>query len=410
MGKHVNRLTALKVANLAKRKTQGNHPDGGGLYLQIMGGGVSWLFRYSLRGQPYYMGLGPLARVPLAEARAARDECNKLLLAGTNPINHRNEQRAAAALADGSNVTFKIAAAEYIRSHSAEWRNAKHGAQWSTTLETYAMPVLGNLSVRDINSGRIVRILEPHWLSKNPTMVNVRGRIERVLDWCKVKGYREGENPALWRGNLDHLLAAPAKVAKVEHHPALPYAELPSFMAKLRKQKGTPARALEFLILTAARLGEAVGATPGEIDQANKVWTVPGDRMKAGKEHRVPLSKRALELAGQGSDAFLFPGRYPGKPIAGEMARWQLRQMGYGHVTVHGMRATFKTWAAERTRFERHVVEAALAHTNGDKVEAAYQRGDMMQKRRALVDAWADFCASTPAKATKTVVPLRSTQ
>jgi integrase len=405
MAQHVNRLTALKVAKL---KAPGYHSDGGGLHLQItQSGAKSWVFTFSLRGRAREAGLGSLSRVSLAQARAERDAFNQLLRSGTDPIEERKRQRAAAALADGGNVTFKDAADAYIASHRAEWRNVKHAGQWSSSLDAYAMPVLRNLSCRDINTGHIMRVLEPIWTSKTATAVNVRGRIETILDWAKVKGYRDGENPALWKGNLDHLLPQVSKVHRVEHHPALPYDQIPSFMAKLRKQKGSPARALEFLILTCVRLNEGVGATPAEI--SNAVWTVKGERMKAGKTHRVPLSKRALELA-SGTGPYLFPGRHPDKPIVGEMARWQLKQMGYGHVTVHGMRASFKTWAAERTRFERHVVEAALAHTNGDKIEAAYQRGDMMEKRRALMDAWAEYCASPPVKTAGKVVPLRKAE
>jgi integrase len=409
MAQQINKLSALRVQKIKKPGYVG---DGGGLFLQVsQSGAKSWIFAFSLRGRRREAGLGPVARVSLKAARAARDACNVLIRAGTDPIEHRKRQHAAAALADGSNVTFKVAADAYIASHRAEWRNVKHAHQWENTLRDYAMPVLGSLSVRDINTGHIMRVLEPHWLTKNPTMINVKGRIKTVLDWCKVKGYRDAgsENPAVWEGALDHLLPAPAKVAKVEHHPALDYRSLPEFMQRLRQQSGTPARALEFLILTCARLNEAVGATPGEIDAANGVWTVPASRMKAGREHRVPLSRRALELA-SGAGAYLFPGRHPDKPIVGEMARWQLKRMGYNGITVHGMRATFKTWASEQTRVENHVVESALAHRNGDKTEASYQRGDMMEKRRLLMAEWERFCTSPPVKAGDKVVPLRKAE
>jgi integrase len=287
-------------------------------------------------------------------------------------------------------------------------KTAKYAAQWVSTLSTYAEPVLGNLSVRDITTGHIHRVLEPIWSAKSDTASKLRGRIEAVLDWARVKGYRDGENPARWRGNLDHLLPKPSKIRKVEHFAALPYAELPAFVEKLRRQEGSAARALEFTILTAARLTEARNATAQEIDHSKKVWTVPGARMKGGKEHRVPLSKRAIEVASGGSGSCLFPSRYHSdKPLSETLLRDLLRQLGHGDITIHGFRSTFKDWARDRTRFDNYVVEAALAHLSGDKVERAYARSDVMEKRRQLMEAWAKFCETPPAKSTGKVVSMR---
>ena len=406
MAQTINQLTALKVLKIRK---PGYHADGGGLWLQVsQAGGKSWIFAYSLRGRAREMGLGSASRVSLAEARDERDKCNRLLRGGVDPIEDRKRQRAEVALNERATITFKEAAAAYTAAHRAGLKNRKSAAQWVSTLATYAEPVIGNLSVRDINTGHIHRILEPIWSTKSVTASNLRGRVEAVLDWARVKQFRDGENPARWRGNLDKLLPRPSKVRRVEHLAALPYAELPAFMEKLRRQEGVVARALEFTILTAARLGEALNATAQEIDHANKVWTVPGQRMKGGQEHRVPLCKRALELAGAGSGP-LFPSRYfADKPISDTTLRLLLRELEHGDITIHGFRASFKTWATERTRFDNHVVEAALAHINGDKIEAAYRRTDVLERRRELMSAWAKFCETTPAKTADRVVTLRS--
>jgi integrase len=407
MAQTINQLTAIKVQKIKK---PGYHADGAGLWLQVsQAGGKSWIFTYSLRGRAREMGLGSASRVTLAEARDERDKCNRLLREHIDPIEHRKRQRAEAALSERATITFKEAAAAYTAAHRAGFKNRKSAVQWVSTLATYAEPMIGNLSVRDINTGHIHRILEPIWSKKSVTASNLRGRVEAVLDWARVKGYRDGENPARWRGNLDHLLPKPSKIRKVEHHPALPYAELPTLMLKLQRREGPAARALEFTILTAARLGEALNATAQEIDHASKVWIVPAEHMKGGVEHRVPLCKRALELASSGNGGFLFPSRYlGGKSISDTALRLLLRELGYHDITVHGFRATFKTWAMERTRFDNYVVEAALAHISGDKVERAYARSDVLQKRAALMASWAEFCASKPEQKSKTVVPLRS--
>jgi integrase len=301
----INRLTAKQVEKI---KTAGDYCDGGGLWLQVSGKNAkSWIFRFSLRGRAREMGFGSASRITLAEVRDERDRCNRLLRDHIDPKEDRDRRRAEAALAAAGTITFKEAAAAYCTAHRAGWKSLKHAGQWVSSLATYAEPAIGNLAVRDINTGHILRVLEPIWPEMPDTASKLRGRIESVLDWARVKGYRDGENPARWRGNLDHLLPKPSKVRKVEHYAALPYAELPAFMEKLRRQEGPAAHALEFIILTAARLTEARNATTQEIDHSNKVWTVPGERMKGGKEHRVPLCKRAIELAAGGGRSTSIP-------------------------------------------------------------------------------------------------------
>ncbi|MGC2854151.1 tyrosine-type recombinase/integrase [Novispirillum sp. DQ9] len=404
------KLTAKAVAAL---REPGRYADGNGLYLQVgKTGGKAWLLRYMLNGKAREMGLGALADVSLSEAREKASEARKLLSAGRDPLEARKEERQAAALEAAKAISFKGAAEAYITAHRAGWRNAKHAAQWSATLETYAFPVIGELPVADVDTGLVLRVLEPIWTEKPETASRVRGRIEAVLDWARVRGYRDGPNPALWRGHLAHLLPRRAKVRKVEHHAALPYAEIAAFMVALRQRDATAARGLEFAILTAARTGEVLGATWAEIDLEAAVWTVPADRMKAGREHRVPLSPRAaaiLQAMAQehGQEGYLFPSKRKGKPLSNMAFLMLLRRMGRADLTAHGFRSTFRDWTAERTAFPGEVAEAALAHVVGDKVEAAYRRGDLFEKRRKLMEAWADHC-DRPSAADKNVVSLRS--
>ncbi len=325
-----------------------------------------------------------------------------MLRAHTDPIEHRKRERAAAILTAHGTISFSDAVDKYLTAHRAEW-TPKHFKAWEQTLTQYAVPELGRLFVSDITTAHIVRVLEKKW--PTPTATMLRGRLEAVLDWCKVRGYRGGDNPAKWRGCLDALLSNPSRSRKVEHHAALPIDDVPAFMAALRKEQGQVARCLEFVILTAARADEARRATPLEIDGV--VWTVPADRMKARKEHRVPLSERAAEIAGQGGGAFLFPGQRAQTVDAMSMRRL-LEKMGYGErASVHGFRSTFRDWAAERTATPREVCEQALAHTIGNAVEAAYRRGDLFEKRRRLMDAWAEFCSQPQAKSAGKVLPLR---
>jgi integrase len=355
------------------------------------------------------MGIGSLQSVTLAVARQKAADARKLREQGMDPIAARNESRAAAAKATASSMTFDAAAAAYIAAHRSAWGNAKHVAQWSSTLETYASPVFGKVGVRDIDTALVLKVLEPMWGKKTETAYRVRGRIENILDWAKARGMRDGENPARWRGHLDHLLPARSNVQIVAHHAALPYDELPAFLKQLREREGVSARALEFTILTAARTGEAIAATMGELNRKDRVWVIPADRTKGGKEHRVPLTDRSLEIVDElaplrGQSEYLFPGTRGG--LSNRTMLDQLERMNRTDLTVHGFRSTFRDWAAERTNFSSEVIEMALAHAIGNKVEAAYRRGDLFEKRRRLMDAWAEYCER--GQATAEVVTLRA--
>jgi integrase len=296
-------------------------------------------------------------------------------------------------------MTFKACAEAYMAAHQAGWRNPKHRAQWTATLNTYVYSHFGDLPVQAVDVGLVMKAVEPIWTEKPETASRVRGRIEAVLDWATARGYRKGENPARWRGHLENLLPARSKVRRVEHHAALPYQEIGGFMAALCTQESVAARAFEFLILTAARTGEVIGARWDEFDLGERLWTVPGERMKAGREHRVPLSARAVEITQemkaqqQDGQAFVFPGA-KGGALSNMALLMTLRRMGHADLTAHGFRSTFRDWAAERTNFPAEVAEMALAHTVSDKVEAAYRRGDLFQKRRQITEAWARFCST----------------
>jgi integrase len=400
--KHVTgKLSATRVE---RERTPGRYADGGGLYLQVgPTGGKSWLFRYMLAGKAREMGLGPVDSLELAKARKAAERCREQLNAGVDPIEAREADRAAgkaaAALELAKVRTFKDCAESYIKAHRDGWKNAKHADQWTNTLTEYAYPVLGALPVSKVDTGLVLQVLEPIWKTKAETASRVRGRIESVLDWARVRKYREGENPARWRGHLDKLLAKRSKVAKVQHHPALPYAEAGQFVKALRGLEGISARALEFIILTAARTSEAIGAKWDEFDLKAGTWTIPADRMKARRPHTVPLSPAALAILeamkAHKVGEFVFPGAKAGKSISNMACLKVLERMKRGDLTVHGFRSTFRDWAAECTNFPREVAEAALAHTIGDKVEAAYRRGDLIAKRRALMEAWAKHCGTT---------------
>lgn len=401
----MTRFTALAVKRLV---TPGRHGDGGGLYLQVRDAAHrSWLFRYRLHGKDREMGLGPLADVSLADARDAAGACRKLVLAGVDPIEHRQALRAEQAAAAGAN-TFREVAARYMDAHRAGWRNAKHEYQWTQSLTAYAYPQLGDVPVSRVDTAGVMAALEPIWRTKSETALRVRGRIEAVLDYAAAHGWRTGDNPARWRGHLSNLLPAPRKVAKVEHHAALPYGEVAAFLARVASEGGTAAVALRFTILTACRTSEALGATWREMDMGKATWTVPGERMKAGREHSVPLSGPALAilatmaLAGTEPGGFVFPGSTRGRGAAGRkdkpgplsnMAMTALlRRMDRGDLTVHGFRSTFRDWAGEETSHPREVMEMALAHTLRGKAEAAYARGDLFTKRAALMADWAAFC------------------
>jgi integrase len=406
----IGRLTALKVE---KAKNPGMYADGGGLYLRVTPEGArNWVLRYMLDRRPRWMGLGPLALYGLQEVRAKALDARRQRHEGIDPIEARRAERARQRLDAAKAITFRQCAEAYIASHRAGWRNGKHTAQWGATLSTYAYPIIGGLPVQAVDTGLLLKVLEPIWTAKPETASRVRGRLESILDFAKVRGERDGENPARWRGHLDKLLPAHSKVRQVEHHAALPYAELPAFLASVREQEGVAALAMEFLILTAARTGEAIGAPWAEVDLFDKTWTVPAARMKRPREHRVPLSARALAVLdemrlardGNNGDAFVFPGGKAGKPLSNMAFLMLLRRMGRDDLTAHGFRATFKTWASERTSFQNEIVEASLAHVIGGKVEQAYRRGDLFEKRRKLMDAWAVYC---PAPKADKVVAFR---
>jgi integrase len=365
MARRLNRLTAVEVRSIGQK---GMFHDGGGLYLQVSAAGAkSWIFRFMLDGRAREMGLGPVHAIPLAEARKRAAKCRRMRIDGIDPIEARSEHRGWKRLEAAKAMTFDACAAAYIAAHEASWRNAKHREQWRNTLTSYAGPVFGSLPVQSIDVGLVMNALEPIWHTKSETASRLRGRIEAVLDWATVRSYRKGENPARWRGHLDKLLPARSKVHKVKHHPALPYIEISDFMTALRAQEGIAALALDFLILTAARTGEVISTPWDEVDLDGKLWVVAAARMKAGREHRVPLSVAAMGVLEQMKEIreseFVFAGGKRGKPLSNMAMLALLKRMGRGDLTTHGFRSTFRDWAAECTNFPREVVEMALAHT-----------------------------------------------
>lgn len=394
MPKKAEELSALEVGRLVK---PGRYPVGGvaGLCLKVAPSGArSWVLRVVIAGKRRDAGLGGYPDVTLAlareKARRARDDIER----GIDPIAQRAEALSTMIAARGAETTFEEAAFKFIEAKSQEWANAKHAAQWRATLETYAFPVVGKMQVRDVTLAHVVKILEPIWTTKTETASRVRGRIESVLDWATVRGYRHGDNPARWKGHLDKVLAKPSRVAKVTHHKAVAVDAIGSFMTDLKKREGVAARALEFVILTAARSGEVRGALWSEIDLNAGVWTIPADRMKAKREHRVPLSERAIKLLGalaKGKpDDLVFPA--PRGGVLSDMSLTAVLRRMEMDATAHGFRSTFRDWAAEHTNYPHHVAEMALAHAIGDKVEKAYRRGDLFEKRRRMMADWAAFC------------------
>jgi integrase len=386
----------------------GYYGDGAGLYLQVSKtGSKSWIFRYVRGGKERQMGLGPVHTVTLGKAREKARDCRATLLDGGDPLEMRKAAQLSAALERAKAMTFDDCAKAYIAAHRSGWKNARHTGQWETTIATYVSPVIGTLPVASIDTPLVVKILQPIWESKTKTAMRIRGRMESILDWATVSKYRGGENPARWRGHLDHLLADPSRVVQVEHHAALPWQEIGAFMADLRQRKGSSARALEFCILTAARSGEVRGARWDEIDLDTAIWTVPAERMKGGREHRVPLSTTAIDLLKSSPKIgdYVFPGQRQGDGDGATISNVSmiavLHRMGRKDITVHGFRSTFRDWCAESAAnsFPREVCEHALAHSLPDKVEAAYRRGDLIEKRKILMQVWADYCARPAAVA-----------
>lgn len=411
------RLKPVELPRLIQR--QGMHCDGAGLNLCVKNpGSASWVLRYMIEGKARTMGLGSYPDVGLSEAREKALQARKLKAEGDDPLEVRKLERAAKRLRDAKAMTFRECAEAYIASHRDGWRNSKHAEQWTNTFKAYVFPVIGELPVASIDTGLVMQILEQpvgegakperFWTAKNETASRVRGRIENVLGWAAARGLRSGDNPARWRGQLSHQLPPRSKVAKVKHHSALPYEEIPAFMETLRKQTSLAAKALELTILTAVRTQEALGARWREIDLAAKVWVIPAERMKAGREHRVPLSAPAVNLlkgiapkdAGKESDGYVFAGAKPGKPLSNMAMLALLRRIGRADLTAHGFRSTFRDWAAETTNHAREIAEMALAHAISNAVEAAYRRGDLFAKRTELMTDWGTFCASSPKKRT----------
>jgi integrase len=399
----------LSVKRIAKLTEPGRYLDGQGLLLQITPTGVkSWIFRYAGRdGREHFAGLGALHTVTLEEARERARKARLQLLDGIDPLEARKAAKAARALEAAKTVTFEEAATKYYEAHEAKW-SKKHRQAYTGGMRDHVLPKIGKLAVDAIDTGQVLRCIEPIWQTKGVTANRIRGRIEAVLNWATVRGYRTGDNPARWTGYLDQTLPAPAEIKKVENHPALPYAELPAFMAELASREGIAARALAFAILTAARTGEVIGATWDEIDLQAKLWTIPAARMKADKEHRIPLSDAVLEiLAALPRDSnWVFVGVAPGAAIS-SIAMYRVLRRVRDDVNVHGFRSTFSTWAHEQTGHSNHVIEMSLAHAIGNAVEKAYQRGDLFDKRRKLMNDWARF-ATTPAATGDNIVAMKA--
>jgi len=414
MPRQLQRLSALQVSKLTK---PGLYGDGGGLTLQITPAGVkSWLFRYMMSGKAYGMGLGPTHTVSLAEARQKALAARKLILDGINPLTAKKQERIATTLANARMMTFDQCAEAYVSAHKAGWKNAKHADQWTNTLNTYASPIFGHLPVAEIDTSLVAKSLTPIWESKTETASRLRGRIESILGWATTSGYRTGENPARWKGHLDNLLATISKASRTKHHASLPWQRMNEFISALRKRDGLSARAVELAILTACRSGEVRGARWSEFDINKKVWTIPAERMKAKREHEVPLSDVALALLKSLPETgdLLFAGA-KGQPLSDMSLTAVIRRMnGEGQptwvdgngdgITVHGFRSSFRMWAAETTSYPREVAEHALAHQLPDAVERAYQRGSQFAKRAALMAEWAAYCEKVQGKADVTPI------
>ena len=405
-------LTAKKVE---RAKQPGRYHCGliRGLYLQVTASGAkSWVLRYQLRGQERWMGLGSAADFSLREARERARAARQLLADRIDPLAGKRAAEEAAKLAEARKLTFREAAERYFNQHASKWCSAKHREAFLSTLKAHVFAVIGDMDVAAIDTRDVLRAIEPHWTTKAVTIDRTRNRIEQVLDWCVVRGHRPpGTNPARWKGHLDQVLPAPRKLAPVEHHAAMDYRQLPAFMTQVRADDNVAARALEFLIHTAARTGEALGACWSEIDLTDKTWTVPAARMKGGREHRVPLTKPVLDLLSklprQSGNHLVFIGR-AGGGLSHSALPWVMDRLGVsGVTTIHGFRSSFSNWCHEQTAHSAHTIEISLAHNVGTEVERAYRRTDMIAKRRQLMEQWSKFCSMPPTKVSGVVVPLR---
>ena len=395
---------ALTVKAVQAKRHPGNrtpaiyHCDSDGLYLRVTpSGGKSWAFCYMLNRRSREMGLGPASVITLAEARRKAVEYRRMLVNRIDPIEKRKTEHLQDALRRAKTISFNECATTYVDTHRAEWKNAKHASQWETTLADYCGPVFGSMPVSAVDTSLVLKVLQPIWTEKAETASRLRARIEKVLDWAAVRGYRAGDNPARWRGHLDQLLAGLKRKQRVKHHAALPFSQVGQFIAEVRKYDGTAARALEFTILTAARTNEVIGARWMEFDLTERLWTIPAERMKSHRQHRVALSPPVIKLLKSirpkqpDDSAFVFPGPLD-KALSNMAMLALLRRMDRQDLTVHGFRSTFRDWAAECTNYSREVCEMALAHVVGDQVEAAYRRGDLFEKRRGLMADWAKHC------------------
>ena len=410
MGRAFNKLQAINLDRIKKPK---RYSDGLGLWFQVTkSGGRSWLFQFTspVTETVRQMGPGAYPAVGLAKARERAAKARDLLNEGNDPIEAKRTRRQEHQTELAKRITFQEAADRYIRSHRASWKSEKHADQWTSTIRGYCYSVFGELHVAAIDTALILSVLEPIWTSKAETAARLRGRIERILDWAKARGMRSGDNPARWRGHLHAILPSTRKVKKVKHHPALPYADIPPFMTDLRKRDGIAARALEFTTLTASRTNEAINAIWPEFDFVKKVWTIPAERMKGKREHRVPLSDCVLDilksLPHETGSQFVFLGGRKGKPLS-NMAMLKLMQELRPGFVPHGLRSTFRDWAAEETAYPNHVVEMALAHAIENKSQFAYRRGELLMKRARLMGDWAKNCARHPAAKIDNVVSLR---
>lgn len=400
MGKSNHTPGKLAAVSL-KHLKEGSHADGGNLYLLVRDTSKSWVFRFtSPTGERRRMGLGPLHAVSLSEARKRAAELREQLRhpsTPTDPLAARQGAKLAQRIGKQRSKTFEACATAYIEAHQSEWKNSKHEQQWTNTLTQYAYPVFGDIPASEIDEALILNVLTPIWNEKTETAKRLRGRIESVLDWATFNKFREGENPARWKGHLEHSLAKPSKVSKVKHHAAMPYQDLPGFMKEIRERSGMGAKALELLILTGCRSGEIRGAVWSEIDLDNNVWIIPAHRMKMAQEHRVPLSEPAVTLLTvlpriEDTD-LVFPSSKPRTPLSDMTLTAVLRRCGGEDFTVHGFRSSFRDWLAETTNYPNEACELALAHKISNKVEAAYRRGDMLDKRFLMMDEWANYCS-----------------
>jgi integrase len=407
MAKLVKQLKDLQIKRLSE---PGSYPDGEGLYIQIRDSGAKdWFYRYEIDGRGRKRGIGSYPTISLEKARGEALLCRQLRKEGIDPIDYHRELAIKKGLEKAKTTTFKECALAYIDTHKHGWRNEKHESQWRNTLETYAYPFIGDLPVQAIDIDLVMKVLEPIWFDKTETASRVRQRIENILDWATVRNLRKGDNPALWRGRLDKLLPKRSKIQKPKHFAAMDYRVLPEYFKSLRKKDTIASKALAFTILTATRNGEARAATRSELDDKANAWIIPENRMKAGREHRIPLSNEASDIIKEAvpfkkiTNDFIFPGLAKEKPI-NEAALMKLLKKDHPALTIHGFRSSFRDWCAEQTNYPREIAEAALAHTIKDKTEAAYLRGDMFEKRRKLMNAWAEYCLSE--KSTAEVVPI----